>query len=136
MLDDKNRKIVRVRTFGRGKKYLFFGCVCMLHGLSSCFHCFIRCPHVFAGCCTFLTSQCSTMQFVETDTIQTIYLPSIVTQASLSLGHAAFRAYKRSSSERGWKRYGSYARDTRCPLCIAWKKRDISSLFSVLVTPL
>jgi len=80
------------------------------------------------------------MQFVETDTIQTIYLPSIVTQASLSLAHVAFCAYKRSpieEKEREWETvYVSYTDDTRYLLCIARKKRDIPSLFSVLVTPL
>lgn len=56
----------------------------------------------------FWLSGCSTMQFVETDTIHTIYLPSIVTQTSLSPARTALRTYKRSPSERGWKRYGRH----------------------------
>lgn len=82
------------------------------------------------------------MQSVETDTIQTIYLPSIVTQTSLSLAHVAFRVYKRSPSNRERVRdtTGSEGetirarteslRDTWCiPLCIARKKSAIFSRF-------
>lgn len=52
---------------------------------------------IFAVRCAFLAFRCSTMQFVETDTIRTIYLPSIVTQASLSLARTNARPSARKT---------------------------------------
>lgn len=88
-----------------------------VRSLSLYFHCFARGARTVLHIrCTFLAFGCSTMQSVETDTIQTIYLPSIVTQASLSLAHVAFRAYKRSpigEKEREWKLYTGCTLTTR-----------------------
>jgi len=93
---------------------------------------YARCPHVFTVRCTFLTSGYSTMQFVETDTIQTIYLPSIVIQASLSLAHVAFSRIQTLVHWR--KREGMKMVYTGCTLTIrgiCYVSRGKSAIFPV-----